>query len=396
MSDISVAVIEPVGGHGGMDFYDLGLCRGLLASGCRVSLYTCDETADPGIANLGFYPFYRSVYGQGNRWARGLRYLKGTFDSLWNAVSSGERICHFHTFNDVIADLLVVALARLFGRKVVLTVHDVDSLAGPVRRKKRLAGWVYRLANQIIVHNKVSLRELESFGVPPVRVNVIPFGDYFAAINEIPSTAEARDALDIEASARVVLFFGQIKEAKGLDILIEALPTVAHAIPEVVLLIAGRPWKTEFGRYDTLIDDLKLRARCRLHIGFVPDDQVAMYYAAADVVALPYRRIYQSGVLMMAMSYGRPVLVSDLPGMKEIVADGVNGYVFAQGSKDDLAKVLIGALQDETGSRQVAERASEYIREHHSWTRIGQKTAELYQAVLSTSCTKDDDERSVF
>ena len=200
---------------------------------------------------------------------------------------------------------------------------------------------------------------------------------------EMPSSAEARRTLGIEASAKVVLFFGQIKDVKGLDLLIQSLPIIAQEVPSVLLLIAGRPWKTEIARYDALIDELNVRAKCRLHIGFVPDDEVSTYYAAADVVALPYRRIYQSGVLLMAMTFGRPVVVSDLPGMTEIVADGVTGYVFLQGSKDDLAKALIRALKDEIDCRGVAMRASEYIRKHHNWNQIGAQTAQLYRRLLS-------------
>lgn len=380
----SAAMIEPVGGHAGAHYYDFGLARGLLAAGCRVSLYTCDETADPAIPGLGFFPFYRRIYGQENRWLRALHYIRGTLAALRKAAASGEMICHYQVFNDLIPETIVIALARLFLRKVVLTVHDVSSLAGPVTRKRKMTGWIYRQADWIIVHNKVSLRELESLGVPSARMRVIAHGNYLDSMREMGPSAEARRILDIGESARVVLFFGQIRQEKGLDLLIESLPEVAREVPELVCLIAGRPWKTEFAGYESLIDELGVRARCRLHIGFVPDEEVATYYAAADVVALPYRRIYQSGVLMMAMTYGRPVVVSDLPGMTEVVTGGVNGYVFAQGSKDELARTLIRALRDGAERQRVAARASEYIQEHHDWSRIGRETAELFDAVIAS------------
>jgi glycosyltransferase involved in cell wall biosynthesis len=382
-SDISVAVIETVGGHGGMHFYDSGLCAGLLAAGCRVSLYTCDETTDPAVPKLGFYPFYRRIYGKSNRWLRGVHYISGTIASLKNATAAGATICHFHVFNDPVIELIVITMTKLFGMKIVLTVHDVDSLASQVTQKRRMTRWIYRLADRIIVHNKASQLELESIGLPSDRISVIAHGNYLESMIEMPSSAEARRALGIEASAKVVLFFGQIKDVKGLDLLIQALPIVAHEVPSVLLLIAGRPWKTEIARYDALIDELNVREKCRLHIGFVPDDEVSTYYAAAEVVALPYRRIYQSGVLLMAMTFGRPVVVSDLPGMTEIVADGVTGYVFLQGSKDDLAKALIRALKDEIGGQGIAMRASEYIRKHHNWNQIGAQTAQLYRQLLS-------------
>jgi glycosyltransferase involved in cell wall biosynthesis len=345
---ISAAMVEPLGGHAGAHYYDFGLARGLLAAGCRVSLYTCDETADPAIPGLRFYPFYCNIFGRGSRYLRALNYIRGTVVTLRKMVGSGEKIFHFQVFNDLVPELIVITLAKLFGRKVVLTVHDVSSLAGPVSWRRNATGWAYRLADQVIVHNRISRLELEGLGFPSAKISVLPHGHYLDSMREMPPGADARRALEIDPTAKVVLFFGQIRDAKGLDLLIQALPEIAREVPEVVLLIAG-------------------------------------YYAAADVVALPYRRIYQSGVLMMAMTYGRSVIVSDLPGMTEVITDGVNGYVFSQGSKDELAKTVIRALQDGAERERVSLRASAYIREHHDWTRIGHQTAELYEAVLAGS-----------
>lgn len=381
---VAVAIIEPVGGHGGMDYYDHGLCCGLLNAGLLVSLYTCDETVAPEIPGLRFYPFYRGIYGQRSRWLQALRYIRATFASLRSAAASGARVCHLHAFNDLKAEIVVIAMAKLFRWKIVLTVHDVDSFAGHVGGKRGVTGWIYRLADRVIAHNKVTMDELTAIGVSAKKILVIPHGNYLEGLIEMPSQETARRRLGIEQTAKVVLFFGQIKESKGLDLLIEALPAVAREVPDVVLLIAGRPWKTEFGRFDMLIDKLNVRPLCRLHIGFVPNEKVADYYAAADLVALPYKRIYQSGVLLMAMTYSRPVVVSNLQGMTEIVSDGVNGLVFAEGSKDDLARVLVRALQDKAGRRLLSERALDYIREHHDWDRIGKSTAGVYKDVLSS------------
>jgi len=381
--DVSIAMIEPVGGHGGAHYYDFGLARGLLAAGCRVSLYTCDETADPKIAGLGFFPFYRGIYGRDSRFVRMIRFLRGSLFVFKNAIFHRERICHYQVFNDLIPELVIITLAKLLRRKLVLTVHDVSSLAGPVTWKRRLTGWIYRSTDVVIAHNRVSLRELESIGVPSQMIRVIVHGHYLDSVHKRPPEAEARKALGIDPQAKVVLFFGQIKDVKGLDLLIEALPAVSREVRDVVLLIAGRPWKSDFARYDSLIDATGVRSRCHLHIDFIPDDDVANYYAAADVVALPYRRIYQSGVLMMAMTYGRAVVASDLPGMTEIVTDGMNGYVFSLGVKNSLARTLIRALQDNQERVEIGLRALEYVRRKHDWNDIGDVTAHLFRKLLA-------------
>lgn len=382
-SGISVAMIEPVGGHGGAHYYDFGLARGLISAGCRVSLYTCDETANPVIAGLNFCPLYRGVYRSPIRWIRMIRFIRGTLYAFRSALVRRETICHYQVFNDLIPELIVIALAKLLRRKLILTVHDVTSLAGPITWKRRMTGRLYRLADSIIAHNNISMHELEAIGLPSQMIRVIVHGHYLDSTQKMPAVAEARQALGIDPSSKVILFFGQIKDVKGLDFLIEALPEVARDVPEAMLLIAGRPWKTDFSRYDALIESTHMKSRCLLHIGFVPDDDVATYYAAADVIALPYRRIYQSGVLIMAMTFGRAVVVSDLPGMTEIVSDGANGYVFSLASNGSLARTLVRALRNDREREEIAARSQEYVRQKHDWNRIGALTVQLFRTVLS-------------
>jgi glycosyltransferase involved in cell wall biosynthesis len=381
---VSVAVVEPVGGHGGMNVYDSGLCRGLLSAGTQVSLYTCDETVDPEIQGLHFCTPYKKIFGRGNRWIRALRYLIGTLSMAWSAVKSGETIIHFHVYEGAAPELYNILLAKLFGRSVVLTVHDVESMAQPAAASHGRIRKIYRLADRFIVHNQISRRELiERLGVDGMKITVIPIGNYLEMTSNVPSSTEARRALGIGETKKVILFFGQIKEVKGLDLLIEALSKVAIEVPEALLVIAGRPWRTDFSRYAMLIDSMGVRDRCLVHLEYVPDDRVSQYYAAADVVVLPYRRIYQSGVILLAMGYGKAVIASDLPGMSEIIVDGNNGYLFSEGSKDALSKTLVSVLQSDREREEVGKRALKYVQQNHDWNQIGAKTNQLYQELLS-------------
>ena len=84
----------------------------------------------------------------------------------------------------------------------------------------------------------------------------------------------------------------------------------------------------------------------------------------------------------MAMSHAKPVVVSDLPGMSEVVTDGENGYVFSSKSKCDLARVLTRALLDEQGRSRISAAALQYIQDNHDWNHIGRTTTELYRQVL--------------
>ena len=113
----------------------------------------------------------------------------------------------------------------------------------------------------------------------------------------------------------------------------------------------------------------------------IPDEDVATFYRSADLVVLPYRRIYQSGVLLMAMSYGVPVVVSDLKGMTETVSDGLNGFVFKEGNGMSLSEKLIHALSDAERLKQISHAGLKKMKQCHDWCNIGKQTLTLYQSI---------------
>ena len=105
----------------------------------------------------------------------------------------------------------------------------------------------YRLAHRVIAHNRISSDELKDrLHVPEDKIAVIPHGNYLHDLRPMPSTVIAREKLGLPPQAKVLLFFGQIKDVKGLDILLSAMPTVLRHYSDAVLLIAGKPWKTDF------------------------------------------------------------------------------------------------------------------------------------------------------
>jgi glycosyltransferase involved in cell wall biosynthesis len=297
-------------------------------------------------------------------------------------VREERRITHFHLFYVGSLQVMQVLLARILMRKVVLTAHDVESFLEGLE-VRALSRFIYRLAHRVIAHNQVSKKELiERIGLVPEVIEVIPHGNYLHANRPMPSQAESRRVLDIPEQAKVLLLFGQIKEVKGLDLLIDAMPTVLKHHPDAVLLIAGRPWKNDFSIYEKSMERQSIRDRCITHIRYIHDEEVPFYYGASDVVVLPYRRIYQSGVLLMAMSYGMPVIASDLEGMKEIIRDGENGLLFRSEDDEDLAARMREILSDPSRAASLGNAAREYVRRHHDWDFIGIQTKLLYDKLL--------------
>ena len=146
--------------------------------------------------------------------------------------------------------------------------------------------------------------------------------------------------MELPVEKTILLFFGMIKKVKGLDVLLRSLRKVIDINPDIILLIAGNPWENDFDICKEIIHQNNLSNNIILHTKFIPHEDVEYYYCASDLVVLPYKKIYQSGVLMMALSYERPVLVSDLPALKEIIVDNENGFLFKTENVDDLTKDL--------------------------------------------------------
>ncbi|THF74694.1 glycosyltransferase family 4 protein [Cohnella fermenti] len=381
MGRLGVAMIEPVGGHGGMNYYDFGLCQGLAQFDVDVALYTCDKTKVLPALNFEVHTKFKGIYGQDPKWRRAVRFFAGLGKSLVHARRNRKSIAHFHIFQITILEWLAVRLFKLAGFRIVITVHDVESF-GYDERVKRVRS-LYTLADRIIAHNQVSKTELvERLRIENSAISVIPHGHYVDTIMERLSKEEARKKLGLNKSDRLLLFFGQIKKVKGLETLLRALPQVQKVFPNVKLLIAGKLWNNDFRMYDSIIEELGIAPLIIRHIRYIPVEAVDSYFSSADLIVLPYKKIYQSGVLLQSMSYKRPVMVSNIEGMLEIVSDGENGYVFEEGNPESLASRIIEALSDDEFRAQTSEVGYHSVVKNHNWRRIGQLTTRLYQDLL--------------
>jgi len=375
------SVIEPVGGHGGMNPYDFNLCRGLSSNGVDTALFTSDETIAPVTHEFIFRPVYRGIFGKVPNWRKAIRYAIGSITALVSSTLTGRRVCHFHFFGVRPTEFMNVVISRLLFRKVVITAHDVECFVtghdtpGLPRR-------TYALAHAVIAHNQVSRIELERImRLPPGRIHVIPAGNHLQSLPALPSQSSARTKLGLPAKGPCLLFFGQIKQVKGLDVLLDAMPAILARHPETTLVIAGNPQRLDFGVYRDQMAQLGIQDRCVTHIRYIPDEDLPYYYQACDLITLPYRKIYQSDVILMAMSCGKPVITSDIPGMLELISDDKTGYIFRSGDPDSLAARVCQALDNPGQRAEIAEAGRRLMDEKYDWTQIGKATAELYRSL---------------
>lgn len=150
-----------------------------------------------------------------------------------------------------------------------------------------------------------------------------PLYDNFGTSLDIKT---AREKLNISNEDKIVLFFGFIRNYKGLDLILEALAHPAILNSNIKLLVAGEFYE-DAKPYQTIIENLKLTDKVLLHTHFIPDSEIRYYFSAADVVVQPYRHATQSGVSPLAYHFEKPMIVSNVGGLPAMVPHLVAGIV---------------------------------------------------------------------
>ena len=212
-------------------------------------------------------------------------------------------------------------------------------------------------------------------------IHIVPHGNYTQFINIRKDKTKSRAKLDLPQDKTILLFFGMIKKVKGLEVLLKSMRKIIDKNPDVVLLIAGKPWENNFSIYQKIIDENNLSENVILHTKFIDYEDVEHYYCSSDLVVLPYKKIYQSGVLMMTLSYERPALVSDLPPLIEVITDNENGFLFASEDEEDLTDKIIKIISDKENLEKVRLKGIETVNTKYGWDEIGRLTKKAYQTL---------------
>ncbi|MFH1125908.1 MAG: glycosyltransferase, partial [Candidatus Altiarchaeota archaeon] len=269
----------------------------------------------------------------------------------------------------------MLRLLRMFRIKVVYTAHNVIPHEPSPADRKRLKG-LYDLVDCILVHTEEMKRNLVGlFEVGESKVQVIPHGNCLAFLKE-SDAKEARKKLNLK-DEKVILFLGFIREYKGLDDLIRAFGRVKENIGDVKLCIVGKPL-IDFKPYEELIKDNNLTDIVITRLDYVPNSELGDYLSTADVVVLPYRRISQTGVVQPAYAFGKPVVVTNVGGLPEIVEDGKSGLIVKPNSPEELAEALIKILKEDKMREKMGEYARELAETKYSWGKIAGDVMQVY------------------
>jgi len=379
IESVKVTMIDALVGND----YSVCLCSALHAVGVNVELIVPDNR----IVNLPVeYPiryWMPTKNPMGGKIGKTFRYLEYLMRLLIYVVKHNKerKIVHFQFFRIERIESLLFPLLKLLGVNLVFTAHNV--LPHENSRVDYLIRFiVYKSAKVIIVHSEYMKNKLENgFRIDREKIRVIPHGNFDHYTSREPiSKAEARASLKLSDMDNVALFFGFIREYKGLDLLLDAYEVCVRRGNPLRLVIAGAPRTPELGDYyRRRIGRITTDDSIMFHAGFIPSEKVATYFIACDVVILPYKEIDHSGIVHLAYSFGRPLIATNVGDFSEVIEDGKSGYLLKENNAECLSETTLEAFSNSTSLEDMGYYARKLSETRYSWLEIAKKARELYE-----------------
>lgn len=189
------------------------------------------------------------------------------------------------------------------------------------------------------------------------------------------SQSEAQEKLGLDLNKKTLLFFGLIRDYKGLDVLIEAFKDLPS---DYQLVVAGEVYGEE-EPYRNLASEYGLEDRVQLNFRYIADQEVPLFFSAADVNILPYKSATQSGILSIALHFDMPVIVTDVGGLREIVERGQIGLIASQPSAEAIRDTVQQFFKEDQ-SRVLGQNIQEY-KETYSWKNMANNIVEFAESL---------------
>ena len=272
----------------------------------------------------------------------------------------------------------LIRLMRMRGKPIVVTSHNVlphERSGGYIAASRR----IYRLADRVLAHSENNLAQLrEQYGLAEEKTVHVPMGASLADGPRVASDS-ARAQLGLPEGPHYVLCFGTIRPYKGVDTLLRAL---ARLPEDVHVIIAGKPW-VEWAPYAGIIAELGLASRVHTFLDYIPEDQLSLFFSAADLIALPYTHFdAQSAVGALALPYRKPMVVTATGALPDWV-DQDPDWIVPPEDDAALAKKIGKVLDALPEKRAEFEALAGRVLEKVSWDGIATRLLGIYQECLA-------------
>lgn len=243
--------------------------------------------------------------------------------------------------------------------KVISIVHNAVPHEKGIMDKS-LSNYFFKRNTHCIALSESVKKDIAQI-YPDVSVKVLHHPTY-NHFGELVSREEALNFLNLDVKSKYLLFFGLVRDYKGLDLLLKSLPLVED---DIHLVIAGEVYG-EFQKYQEIIDKNQLNDRVHLHLKYIPDNEVKHYFSIAEAVVLPYKSATQSGIIAVAKHFNVPVVTTDVGGLSEFINQPSEGNVVQNNSPEDIAQGIKKVISSKPEGKNE-------VREDNSWEQFAKE-----------------------
>lgn len=363
--------------------YDLKLAKGLTSIGHAASIVGRRFGQKPSIdeerfLDRHFYPglqsrFFKRLPRSVQLGLKGLSHAESMARLIRRFRRTPPDVIHFQWAPLAIVDSQFIPKFRRVA-PTILTVHDSNPFNNnPSSRIQRIGALkILHSFDHLIVHTAIARDRLMRVGVPDHNISVIAHGlltDHISRPADHPSTADGRVQ---------ILLFGKIKPYKGVDVMLRALALLPREVrAHCVVKVVGWP-EMPMEPLFAMVKDLQLEEQVEFDLRFIPEDDVSSLVARADILAFPYRDIDASGVLMLAIAAGRPIVASNLGTFSEWLSGQADGTLVPPDDPAALSRSLERLISN-PGYRNAKGQGMLELRDSvPTWTSIARLTEAAY------------------
>lgn len=306
----------------------------------KVYVYLSDTTEIPKdkTYTVNIKKGFEGAY-EGSFFNKGINYLRALKKLKQYIIEKNINVVYLQWFSLPWIEWIYVYLLKKYC-KVVVMIHDVIPFNNRPWEMKAL-NKIYNNVDALFIHTDIAKKEF--YDNYKTKTSLFVTGQAFSNRDDCEKVNKnvAREYLNIPKDKIVYLFFGTIRESKGLDILIKAFNKAFIENKDIFLLIAGAFNKVDEKKYKLLVDNLLNINNSLVDFKFIPYEEEKYYFSSADILCLPYRELTQSGVAQLGLIYGLPIIGTDVGAMKEVVINEENGLIFEVNNIDDCKNCIL-------------------------------------------------------
>lgn len=263
---------------------------------------------------------------------------------------------------------------------IIITLHNLLPHENPYPTiQHKTFELSLKLADAVIVHNNYSKKmACRLYNIDEKKIWIIPIGTFGSYYPNYISKEEARDILKIPKTKFVILFFGFIRRYKGIEELLNILDDLLIDEKDLFIVIAGACADDNLKRRVVEFSN-KFKQSSLIRVEYIPDEDVQIFMNASDVGVLPYREITTSAALLLFMSFKKPIIVSDLEPIKELLQDA--GIYYKHGDSKDLQNIILKTKRGGYNLEEISQKVFE-ISQKYQWDNIAEKTIEGYKNLI--------------